>query len=231
MRIELLRRIARLQSKVSGLPDQDDAMAELQKQYVIGSVLIDFFPQVMWAAKLAGTTQAEDDYITTVASLPDDDERLESLSDSLFEHFTTLQSLKEISQATLDKFYGSSLGRKFCEANYILRGQVSSLLDDFASYCWRAVKSVEGRWKSAAGTCSSKFYEFTMIGTEFHVKDQSGVPHVEHINGQTDSTDFDTVEHEDGKATENSRYVNYHILDSHHMTIKESKKTISLSRC
>ena len=52
-RIELLSRIALLAGGQTSPIGHDDALAALQNQYRIGSLLIDFFPEILWTASLS----------------------------------------------------------------------------------------------------------------------------------------------------------------------------------
>lgn len=229
LRIELLQRIAQLQQNTPSLPDHDAALEAMQKDYVIGSVLIDFFPQVMWSASLSHSFEAEGDYVKTVASLPDDDERLEFLSGALYEHFTTRQPISEISEDARGALRYSSLGRAFCNRNWILRAQSEALKSALVAYCWPTVKAAEGRWTAdPTGACSTKFFEIVIKDGVIEVKDQRGSVHEEQVTDQSEHG-FDTWADQRASAGEK----HYRFLDPRRIEVHTSAngKLVRLSRC
>jgi hypothetical protein len=99
-RIELLSRIALLAGGQTSPIGHDDALAALQDQYRIGSLLIDFFPEILWTASLSNGAAAESDYVSAVAQLKDDVDRNNHLSLALYRQFMTRQPIDALFSAT-----------------------------------------------------------------------------------------------------------------------------------
>lgn len=113
-RIELLSRIALLAGGQTSPIGHDDALAALQNQYRIGSLLIDFFPEILWTASLSNEAAAESDYVSAVAQLKDDVDRNNHLSLALYRQFMTRQPIDALSSATLKTLSTSALGHQLC---------------------------------------------------------------------------------------------------------------------
>jgi hypothetical protein len=146
-RIALLRRIAQ---RLKGSPDTQDhdlAMESMQRKYVIGSLLIDFFPETMWAASLSRANASQETYLQSVMKLPNDDERLRHFALALYNLFSTKQSIGEVSDATRTALRRSTIGRELCaikQQGRLVPGMVEQLTDELGGFCRKkAAKNVK----------------------------------------------------------------------------------------
>ena len=121
VRVQLLTDIAQLEMKSGRVPDLRTFLEGLQRKYIIGSVLIDFFPDVMWAASLSGDEAAEETYIRTIARVKDDPDRLEHLGLALYNQFVSRQSITALANNTARTLAHSSVGHALCDVQAIGR--------------------------------------------------------------------------------------------------------------
>jgi hypothetical protein len=152
-RIQLLRLIASLQQNRISKIEVQRTMLDLHRKYVIGSLLKDFFPQLLEIAFLEHELRIEELYIKTVIGLPLDDELSAHFARGMFEHFTTRRSIQEMSQPTLIALRRSPMHRELCaiikedpiltpeilkliKEDHIAKNELSKpLWDDLNSFC------------------------------------------------------------------------------------------------
>jgi hypothetical protein len=139
VRIRLLRQIAESQQNAPPtVVDYSRAMQEFQNEYVIGSIMIDFFSEVLEVAYLAKAYPDEDAYIRSAVRLPNDPERTEHLGLELYRHFVSLQPISEIAEPTSAMLRASPLGAKLCDLSDIgqyVHGLNKDLQVGIATYC------------------------------------------------------------------------------------------------
>ena len=147
-RIELLRLITRLQQAHGAPIDIESAISDLQDKYVVGSVLIDFFPYLIHAAYLDNNKGMEEFFIKRVGGLPDEESRRSHFARSLYEHFTTRRAIHELSKTTLSALKASKVYGELCDIDGegdIVPGMQKQLQDELASYCHLPKDKAKGR--------------------------------------------------------------------------------------
>lgn len=137
-RIHLLRLIAELQRPDHKQIKVEQVLLELMNKYVIGSFLVDFFPQILQIAFLDHQRENEDIFIKTVSEIANKKELNAHFSNAMYEHFTTRRSIKKLSQATLTALRRSPVRRELCilaNEGKIIPNMLKPLQDSLASFC------------------------------------------------------------------------------------------------
>jgi hypothetical protein len=148
--------------------DHELAMEHLQSQYVISSLLLDFFPEVLKDAFLAQDHDAIERYIQTVIGLPDDKRRSQIFALTLYRHFTTTESIATLSSPTGAMLRRSAVGTSLCSLSQIYKPrEFNPLTRAFVRFCWARAIALQGRWTlGAADTCASR-------GFNIHITDDA----------------------------------------------------------
>ena len=148
-RIHLLRLIAKLQQPDSRQIDVEQVLSELQDKYVIGSLLVDFFPQMLQITFLDQQRGNEELFIKTVSELANTEKLSIHFASAMYEHFTMRRSIKKLSPSTLTALRQSPVYRELCilaENDVIIPNVLKPLHDDLASLCDLYVISEEHKY-------------------------------------------------------------------------------------
>lgn len=135
-RVQLIRAIAKL--SVNPNADAAPELSDLQDKYVIGSVLVDFFPELVKIAFLQNDKGDEELYMKTVAQLPKNADRADHFAVGLYEHFTTRRHITDVSEETRTVLSNSYLRAPLCEisaSGRLIPNMQEQLTTELAKFC------------------------------------------------------------------------------------------------
>jgi hypothetical protein len=135
-RIRLLRAIAKL--SINPTADTAPELSDLQDKYVVGAVLVDFFPELLKIAFLQNDKADEELYIKTVAQLPKDNDRADHFAVALYEHLTTRRRLTDMSEPIRTVLRTSYLRAPLCDfssSGTLIRDMQEPLTAELAKFC------------------------------------------------------------------------------------------------
>lgn len=146
VRIRLFADLARGLAKPNAQFDFGNELATLQREYVIGSVAVDFLGEILRLASVTRAAGERDKIIRAAATIRYDNERLETLAAALYKHFVSVETISGISAETASALRSSKLGDALCDLNgagRIVTGLQKELEGQLGAFCRRKKRPPE----------------------------------------------------------------------------------------